>query len=271
MSVQALEECQGGTKWEPRWASKTTDDIRDDLCCDSYCAQQSTSKEYDKCCTCRSSTTWEGTETELLVEYVSVLGKSVVFSDQPYDNSKVYKIVFTDEQMTEFPSNLCNWDKDSFLVNHYSKYFEDIKPFWNSITTIDFRNKKIRRIPDINCLYRLDSLNLQNNHLPTVSNTSFTNLTRLRSIDFAGNLIKKIDPKIFTSPSLNLFSVDLSHNFMEKLDVSNMISLYPFCSIDFDSNKITELENQLNLVNKYNLRTWFCFNKRQSVSKLAGL
>ncbi|XP_060573721.1 slit homolog 1 protein-like [Ruditapes philippinarum] len=166
-------------------------------------------------------------------------------SDQAPSDTEVYKIEHQDADMTEIPSNLCNWDTESSLQDKYPDEFQNIKPFWGKIVKIKFENNKIKRLPNINCLVRLDEMNLRNNQLQHVSNTSFTNLRNLRSILMSGNQITEIDPNILISQSLSyLFHVDFSKNVMSKLDVSNMFTLYPFCNIDYSSNEITDLVNE---------------------------
>ncbi|XP_053376335.1 uncharacterized protein LOC123531284 [Mercenaria mercenaria] len=235
-----------GDLWNMSWVTEPRNDLRCKL--DEHCRKEPSqvqSEEFDKCCTCRSCAVWEGKEIELFIEYISVLGRSLVLPNQAPSKPVIYKIEQTNAEMTEIPSNLCNWDHDTNLEDKYPAEFTNIKQFWGHIVKLNFENNKIRKLPDLNCLVRLDEINLRNNQLTHISNTSFTNLTRLRYIYLSGNLIKEMDPNILTSKYLmNLFYADFSNNEMTELDVSNMFGMYPFCKIAYNSNNITDLVNE---------------------------
>ena len=236
-----------GKRWQPSWIANPRDDLRCHL--DDRCRNESTqvkSEQFDKCCVCNSCALWEGSEIQLFIEYVSVLGKSLIVPDQAFNNTEVYELKHNNGEMTSIPSNLCNWDLDTSLTAAYAQDFESVKKIWGNIVKINFRNNKISTLPNLSCLEKLDELNLNDNFLTYISNTSFTSLTNLRKIYFSGNLIQNIDPGIISAVQLNLFEADFSYNKMSKLDVSNMMSLYPFCNVGFETNEITELVNEDN-------------------------
>ena len=189
---------------------------------------------------------WEGSEIDLFIEYVSVLGKSLVLYDQAPTGNEVYKIQHTNSEMTAIPSNLCDWDTESNLMTFYQEEFKNMENFLDNIVTINFEGNKIKNVPDLNCLSRLDSLILRNNEITSLGNSSISQLSYLRTIDFSGNFITNIDPNTLTSPYLSLFFANFSYNEMTKLDVSNAMSLHPFCKIDYKSNKVTEITNEAN-------------------------
>ncbi|XP_060573735.1 uncharacterized protein LOC132731562 [Ruditapes philippinarum] len=211
--------------------------VRNDMRCNKRC-------DDEKCCTCNNCMNWEGSEIDLYIEYVSVFGKSLVLSDQALTETGVYRIQHTYSEMTEIPSNICGWDNKSNLMEYYEEEFESIKKYFSNIVTINFEGNKIRNVPDINCLPRLDTLILRNNEIQFLSNTSISNLSNLRVIDFSGNFIQNMDPNTLTSPYLSLFFANFSHNDMTSLDFSNAMSLHPFCKIDYESNEITEITNE---------------------------
>ncbi|XP_045173856.2 uncharacterized protein LOC123535311 isoform X2 [Mercenaria mercenaria] len=214
--------------------------------CDKSCPKTGFDmSSYEECCTCRNCMNWEGSEIDLFIEYVSVLGRSLVLSEHAPSQDEVYQIEHKDSEMTEIPSNLCNSDNDTNLMESYQELFENMTQFWGNIIKLNFESNKIRQLPDLNCLHRLDELNLKNNKLIHISNTSIFYLSSLRRVDFSGNYIQKLDPKILTSPHLSLFIANFSKNEMTQLDFSNAMSLYPFCHISYESNKITEITNEL--------------------------
>lgn len=234
-----------GDIWQPSWATGTRTEMR----CSKQCAENqltnSDSETDEKCCTCHTCMNWEGREIDLFIEYVSVSGRSLVLFDQAPNETEVYKIEHTDSEMTEIPSNICNWDNETNLQEKFIEEFDNKLLFWKNLVQLNFQDNKIRKLPDINCLIRLDELNLRNNRLAYISNTSFTKLTLLRSVDFSGNLIQSIQPNILASPFLSIFSADFSYNKMTKIDVTNMMSLHPFCNINFESNEISEIVNDI--------------------------
>lgn len=126
-----------------------------------------------------------------------------------------------------------------------------MRPVWKNVVKLNFKNNKIRHFQNIKCLVRLDFIDLQGNMITHVSNDSFSDLSNLRSINFANNRIRIIDPAVIGAPLLNLLTVNLSRNEMKIIDAMNMMSLYPFCSIDMSHNNITNISN----VNNYILDT----------------
>jgi hypothetical protein len=240
-----------GKIWKASWSTDPRKDIRCHSSCNSQYLQtlpdEERQKNYDKCCTCQSCAVWEGHEIELFIEFVSVFGRSLVVAIQAPSENDVYKIEQKNSIMTEIPSNLCNWDKESGLKARYPNDFSIMQAYMERIVKMNFRDNKISKLPDIRCVVKLDELNLKNNKLTFISNSSFTNMDHLRTVDLSGNLIQNMDPNIFTSKNLiSLFRLDLCNNQLSNLDISNMISLYPFCHIDFSKNQITELVNTAN-------------------------
>lgn len=239
--IKACIACENASPWKQDGMPK-----RDDLFCPNSCKREThdTYDTYDDCCRCYSCTSWEFNKTNLYIEYISVLGKTLVLAEEPFQESIMYEIIHRNSEMTEIPSNLCQWDDEFWTNTLTGNGNQEIQQFQRNIVEIDFTNNKIRKIVNLNCLYRLDTLNLANNKLQHLSNTSIANLTYLRHLDLSGNYITTMDPSILMSPFLSLLKVDLSHNVMEKLDVTNMLSSRPFCIIDYTGNHIKELVNE---------------------------
>ncbi|KAH3794608.1 hypothetical protein DPMN_148145 [Dreissena polymorpha] len=81
------------------------------------------------CCTCKSQTTWSGQEKALLIEYISVSGKSPVVDPEIYNDSNEYKIEHLNGVMTEIPSDVCDWDTDSRL-KVFSRHINETMKYW---------------------------------------------------------------------------------------------------------------------------------------------
>ncbi|KAL4228126.1 hypothetical protein ACF0H5_013561 [Mactra antiquata] len=224
--------------WQPGWSDIEREDLR---CYTSTC--DTLGKPLDTCCPCHSCMSWEGSGKNIDIEYISVVGKSVAVFAGEFNQSEVYRIQHSYSDLKEIPSNVCDWDKES-NTNFFSDIYQIMREFWEYVVELDFTGNKIRRIPDINCLKRLDKLDLSYNNIIHVSNSSFYNLSRLRNINLERNQIKHLDINVFSAPQLNMFHVDVSNNIMETLDVSNMLSLKPFCSIEYTNNKITNLVSE---------------------------
>jgi len=234
--------------WIPSWLPE-----RDDLLCDQYCEENRNLLmdplfEYqtvDNCCTCHSCTTWRGQEVELFLEYVTVTGKTLVLSRETYNNESVYKIDHPSSELTAIPSNLCDWDNDTRLRSRFSSEFENIKQFLGQIVKIDLHSNKIRQLTDLNCMPRLDQLYLSNNRITFVSNTTFQYLSYLRDLDLSNNRITHLDPMLLYQPTLSVLYADFSFNDLAEVDVTNAITVHPFCLVDYSNNKLDIINNEL--------------------------
>ena len=220
---------------------------RDDLCCRSGCDVKHTSDqtdhEYDKCCTCDSYTTWENKAQPLHLEFFSVTGLSLVIDQDQFDQNAVYVVELRNSYMTSIPSNVCNWDKSSDFLDIYDNDLVNMTKYWQNVVRLDFLWNNIRQLPDINCLTNLDTLYLAHNAITSLKNDSFNTLTKLRKLDIAHNSIKEMDSYVISQPTLSILNVDLGNNKLEQLDVTNAMSLKPFCSIDYSLNKIQNFVN----------------------------
>ncbi|KAL4216583.1 Toll-like receptor [Mactra antiquata] len=231
--------------WQPGWSDIERDDLR---CFNTAC---DITVPHDHCCLCRTCMSWEGTEKNIDIDYISVSGKSLAVFAGEFNQSDVYRIQHIHSNLSEIPSNICDWDKESY-TSLSSHIYQTMSVFWGNVVELNFADNLIRTIPDINCLERLDKLDLSNNRIIHVSNSSFNKLSRLRHLNLDRNKIKYLDINILSAPKLNLLSAYLSNNFIETLDISNVISSYPFCHIDYTNNYITKLvrENFVLDINK---------------------
>ena len=236
--------------WKPEWM------IGDDLLCDCKVLNTDPDEAFgegpnleqkEDYCTCKAYPKWRGTEVLLLIEYISVLGQNLVISDTVFNDSKVYKIQHSAPELTKIPSNLCNWDNMTSVYDIYRPLYDEFEIFWKDIVIIDFSASNIETLVDLNCLERLHTLNLNQNRLTHVSNTSLNHLKQLREVSFAQNWIKTIDPAITSSLDLALLRIDFSYNDMTEIDISNMYSHQPFCHFNYKNNSIEGMTNLLDV------------------------
>ena len=244
--TQAFCDVSTSFPWQPSWMP-----ARDDIYCTSACDQyygpnflNSSYNQKDKCCTCNSCTAWDGQLTNLYIEYISVLGKSIVLYDQPFDNNTYYQIELTDDEMTEIPSNLCNWE--DMINGTYSTYALEIQPFWNNIVSLDFKGNSIRKILNLNCLQRLDTLILKSNRLQYITNSSMSELAYLRVLDLSENDITQMDTNVLFNLNFNAFIANFSNNQLTTIDISNILLKNPYCELDFSSNLVESVVNTHN-------------------------
>ncbi|KAH3881294.1 uncharacterized protein LOC127879809 [Dreissena polymorpha] len=200
--------------------------------------------EYEKCCTCSSTTTWSGQEKALLIEYISVSGKSLMVDPDMFNDSNVYKIEHHEGVMTEIPSDICDWDKDTRL-KVFSRHVNESMKYWHYIVQIDFSKNKVRKVESLNCLKKLDKLDLSHNKITHFKNTTINQLTHLRHLDLSYNHIVSMDPACISQPSQNLFVANFEHNRLAVLDITNAFSVNPFCHVDYTSNIIDKFVNAL--------------------------
>ncbi|KAL4223681.1 hypothetical protein ACF0H5_017149 [Mactra antiquata] len=232
-------DCSDSYPWKPDGPGKDREDLVCDISCKSFGVEEA------DCCRCRNCAIWAGTEVDLFVEFVTILGKGVVLSEETYNETNIYKIEHTHSDLTDLPSNICNWDSEPFIRDLYDDEFDNMQSFWPAVVELDFQYNRIRRLQDINCLTKLDAVNLQGNKLTYVSNNSFANLNYIRTINFMNNQIQYIDPSTIGAPTLNILRVDFSYNLMTELDITNVLGLHGYCVIDFDYNDISLFTNKI--------------------------
>ncbi|XP_045173854.2 protein toll-like [Mercenaria mercenaria] len=242
------------TTFPDQWRPKGVPD-KNDLRCTSEtitsCHRKQLTMKADECCQCHATPIWEGREEQLPMEYVSALGNAIVLHEEDVNISKVYKIEYPNEELSEIPINICNDGhySDRTLNNIITSAHDlaNITAFWPRIVRIDLSNNRLLQISDLNCLTALDTLDLSSNRIEHLSNTSFTNLTHLRVLSLHHNRIQSMDISIIAAKSMHLSHIDLSENELENLDITNFISENPFCSLDYSRNEIQELTNVLNI------------------------
>lgn len=214
---------------------------RNDLQCGS-CQSATYSKKRKECCACAAKPAWIGKEKNMSLEFTSRSGKSIVLNYGADNHSAIYQITHTYGQMSDIPSNICNWDKDNRTQQIYMTVSKTFDSLWTRIVQLNFSHNNIKKVVDLNCLENLDSLDLSYNRIKNLQKSSILKLFRLRELFLQHNQIDHVEANIFMD--LNVLSVDLSNNFLKEIDVTNMLPYYPFCKIDYSQNKIETLTNK---------------------------
>lgn len=194
-----------------------------------YCPDNCKDREHpDNCCACRAKPLWELDNAiidSLNLEYVNRRGYAVIYSDQAgkIRNSQFLKIKHSNGFLAFLPKNLCSF-----------RY----------IVEIEFPHNLLTSVGNLSCLLSLDTLDMSHNRITYVSNETFTGLSQLRNVDLSHNLIRRIEPYTVLQESLELFTIDFSHNQLRDLDCTNIVLDKSFCKLKYDNNKIEEIVNE---------------------------
>jgi hypothetical protein len=76
----------------------------------------------------------------------------------------------------------------------------------------------------------------------------FLQIKRIREIDLSYNRIKSLEPMFLMNVDVFLVNVDLSHNRLRTIDVTNIVwtKQKAFCEVNFSNNMISSINNSLN-------------------------
>ncbi|XP_062588067.1 protein toll-like [Saccostrea cucullata] len=185
-------------------------------------------------CRCAAVPLWE-IENELehvSLEYTSRLGRGWVVSSGDIRGAKSQSLTHKNGFLASLPENICSFQH---------------------LVKIDLSENELTDIRGINCLSNLDTLILKGNKLKTISNDTFQGMSNLRVLDLSLNEVKRIEPHTVSGSTLGMYFVDVSHNHLKSLDITNFAIINPFCEINYNDNQIEELTNELTI--KVDLKT----------------
>ncbi|XP_061177022.1 uncharacterized protein LOC133185739 [Saccostrea echinata] len=105
---------------------------------------------------------------------------------------------------------------------------------------MDLQRNWLSNIEGVNCLKALDSLDVSYNDIQFITNSTFQNMPNLRVLRMAHTGIKSLEPYLFELQNTELFVIDLSHNHIDNLHISNICPERKlFCNISFDESNLT--------------------------------
>ena len=204
--------------WRP------ADSQRTDLFCPADC------EENDECCSCEALTCWEidshacsVTISNLHIEYLNWFGGSEVIAEM--SDATIYELIHTGGRMTSLPGNLCAW---------------------NFTTIVDLSHNRIQNIDRIRCLEGLYVLRMESNLINSIQNDTFKNFKYLRTVSFANNKLKHLDPFTFEISDGNLHTLNMSFNEFTSVDITNILWTKPFCITDYQGSLMGSITNVLN-------------------------
>lgn len=213
--------------------SKTGPDKPNFLCSDRCLIEE----QYDRCCSCEGKTVWELDSTTgylpVFLEYRSMFGESVIVSNSSSNTFQWLEHSYG--FMNGLPDNVCEYN--------------------NTLVSIILPGNRILSVEGVNCMWHLDTLDLSDNPISSISNTTFSGMPNLRVLRLVNTQIQILEPNTFIHADTEIFVTDLSNNDFISLDVSNIYSkLRAFCNISLSECNLTITranENNLSLTESY--------------------
>lgn len=169
---------------------------------------------YDRCCTCAGKPIWELNRNisydPVFVEYTNMFGQSKLLSKQP--DATFQWLKHRNGRMNALPQNVCKYN--------------------NTLVSVVLTGNKIQSIEGVNCMWHLDTLDLSQNPVSSISKTTFSGMPNLRVLILADTNIQKLEPYSFSNFDTEIFLTDLSGNNFKSLDVTNIFfERRPYCNI----------------------------------------
>lgn len=132
------------------------------------------------------------------------------------------------------------------LSNNQIRYISDnaFKGLEKSLTYLNLNSNLLESVPivAISNLKKLKTLNLSQNRIKVLLANSFLSNLNLQSLDLSYNLLNKIDRDTFVGPAQKtLQSLDLQNNGLKWADFTNMLkTLQSLTDLNLDFNKLAQ-------------------------------
>ena len=178
-------------------------------------------------CACTTTPTWtldNSTTGFLELEYLTRKGHSRIagtnnVKDMDYDYLFLHK---PNSFLSHIPVNICEYP---------------------TIINIIMSKNRITTLTDFGCISRLTSLDLSYNRIVQIKKSHFEGLRYLKDLILSHNRISYIEPETFNQNSLGLINLDVSHNLLTIIDISNILLPKTFCRISYKANGIFDFRN----------------------------
>lgn len=89
-----------------------------------------------------------------------------------------------------------------------------------------------------------DRLNLNQNHIRQLPSNTFRNMQYLRYLGLVGNELMDLERDAFKILQGNIFTVDVSENNFNSVDVTNVFRAGTFCKLWYREYRVAELVNK---------------------------
>ncbi|VDI27710.1 Hypothetical predicted protein [Mytilus galloprovincialis] len=201
---------------------------RDDLLCPEECLfthQHPYFRDDMECCMCLAQPFWM-----LNTSNVGQISVSFLQDNTPFvtvNNGtyvEFYNVTLQYGNLSTIPKELCNI---------------------NGLVYIDFSYNHISVIDAMTCIKSLDTFILMGNRVRYLKNNVFSGMRYLRVVDLSYNELRNIEPGLFLHVDGSLSFFDVSNNFLENLDISNIIweKQDYFCVSNFSFNVLRNMTN----------------------------
>ncbi|KAH3886714.1 hypothetical protein DPMN_010727 [Dreissena polymorpha] len=224
--VRTDVDIAGYTKWNG------TGGIHGYLYCDDKCLTPDSELH---CCACNSKTCWDiaaenpsikcgVSRSDCDIERRLLTQSSVVCKvDSAHDNVTVYRLQNKSGRLLVLPENMCAQS--------------------NKLIYIDLSENYLSKIDAIKCMRNLDYLNISNNLIIHIANSTFTNMNYLRILDLHGNPILKLEPNTLSIKHGNILNIDLSGINFESIHLRDMHRIGTYCQIDLTKCAFTSISS----------------------------
>ena len=115
---------------------------------------------------------------------------------------------------------------------------------FKSVILLDLSHNRLSQLLPLSCLEELHTVDVSHNQLTYIVNTTFENMTKLRSIDLSHNLIRDIEPFTFQQSNIHILSLNVEHNLLTSVEWLNVVFLKPFCFVSYAHNIISNITNR---------------------------
>ena len=136
-------------------------------------------------------------------------------------------LVIRNSYLAQFPSNLCTYGATLLFLDLSTNQLSQ------NITT-----------STVNCLTKLQYLNVSSNSIAGVSSDSFDSLTNLFTLDLSYNKLTYLPPALFYMKLNTLTTLKLQHNQLTELDIW-FVFLKSIVYLDMSSNLIAKFTNTI--------------------------
>lgn len=176
-------------------------------------------------CACSAMPKWSASDlSPLSLEYFSRRGDSRVFFNGERNGTGNYFSLFVEGGfLSMLPENLCDYPQT--LEMHFPR-------------------NKIKTLRNLGCVEKLTDVNLSFNKIKRILKSFFSGLSRLWYLNLSYNEISYIEPGSFNDETLDLVHLDVSHNYIKFLDISNVFLSKIFCRISYAYNLIWDFSNE---------------------------
>ena len=176
-------------------------------------------------CACSTAATWKldnSTIGFLELEFMTKMGNSRIIRSYKAEEVDYFYLNKSSSFVSHIPENVCEYPK---------------------IVVLNLSKNRLATLIDFGCITRLTYLDLSYNRISQIKKSHFEGLSYLKDLILSHNKISYIQPETFNHNSLGLINLDVSHNLLTVIDISNILLPKTFCKFSFEANGIFGFRN----------------------------